>query len=202
MNFLAELLSSRTRAEIFRLLFGVRPQRLHLRAIQRAANLAVATVRQELQRLTAMSLIETQQDGNRTYFSANRQHPLYPEIHNIVLKTSGLVEFLQAPLSHERIRAAFVFGSVAKGQEKARSDVDLMVIGAIGLRQVTKSLSGVAEQIGREINAHVLTPGEFAKRIRESDHFLTSVLSEPRLFVIGSEDELATKGRERLAARP
>jgi DNA-binding transcriptional ArsR family regulator len=194
MNALAELLSSRVKAEIFRLLFGVQDQELHVREIERQSGLADATVRQELKRLVQLGLIEARRDGNRIYYHAQKQHPLFSEIHNLVLKTTGLVEVLRNALAHDDIRVAFVFGSVASSTEKAHSDVDLMVIGSIGLRQLTKLLSGVSGQIGRELNPHIMTVEEFKKRRKTRDHFLTTVLATPRLFVRGNEHELETMG--------
>ena len=88
-----------------------------------------------------------------------------------------------------------LFGSYAYGNPKPESDVDLMVIGAVGLRAVTKLLSGLSETLGREINPHVLTRGEFALRQRANDHFISSVLTSPRLFIIGSENELTELGK-------
>ncbi|MGA2138043.1 MAG: helix-turn-helix domain-containing protein [Verrucomicrobiia bacterium] len=194
MNTLAELLSSRVKAEIFRLLFGVQDQELHVREIERQSGLADATVRQELKRLVRLGLIEARRDGNRVYYRAQKQHPLSPEIHNLVLKTTGLVEVLRDALAHDDIRVAFVFGSLASGAERAHSDVDLMVIGSIGLRQLTKLLSGVSGRIGREVNPHIMTIGEFKKRQKTHDHFLTTVLAAPRLFVKGNKHELETMG--------
>jgi len=195
MSTLSELLSSQIKAEIFRLLFGLQDQELHVREIERQSGLADATVRQELKRLTRLGLVERRQDGNRVCYQANRQHPLYLEIHNLVLKTTGLVEVLRTALASADIAVAFVFGSVARSEEKAQSDVDLLVIGSGGLRQLTKLLAGVSGQIGREINPHIITVEEFHQRKNARDHFLTTVLSEPRLFVKGNDHELETMGR-------
>jgi DNA-binding transcriptional ArsR family regulator len=194
MNVLAELLSSRVKAEIFRLLLGVFDQELHVREIGRRSGLANATVRQELKRLTRLGLVTGRQDGNRIYYRANQQHPLYLDIRNLVMKTCGMVHVLQQALTQEAVRLAFVFGSIARGADKAHSDVDLMVIGEIGLRQLGKSLSGVAARIGREINPHILGAEEFAKRKKARDHFLTTVLAAPKLFVVGNENELKAMG--------
>jgi len=112
MAELAEVLSSRVKAEIFRLLFGISDAELHLREIERRSGLNVATVRQELQRLIELELVRARKDGNRVCYSANRQHPLYPEIHNLVLKTSGLVDMLRVALKKADVELAFVFGSL------------------------------------------------------------------------------------------
>jgi predicted nucleotidyltransferase len=194
MNTLTELLSSRVKAETFRLLFGVVPRELHVRGIERQSGLADATVRQELKRLSGLGIVEARQDGNRTYYRANTRHPLYPDIRNLVLKTDGLGEVLRAALDSPDVQFAFVFGSVAAGTETAESDVDLMVIGSVSLRQLSKLLSGVATRIGREINPHVLTAEEFMRRRKARDHFISTVLTGPKLFVKGGEDELTGLG--------
>jgi DNA-binding transcriptional ArsR family regulator len=194
MNTLTDLLGSRVKSEILRLLFGPAGGELHVREIGRRSGLSDATVRQELRRLTRVGVVEVRRDGNRAYYRASELHPLYPDIRNIVLKTSGLADVLREALSHPGVQLAFVFGSMAGGASKAHSDVDLMVIGTVTLRQLGKFLSGVGTQLGREINPHVLTPEEFRRRKQTRDHFLTSVLRDSRLWVVGNEDDLAGVG--------
>lgn len=194
MSTLAELLSSRARAEIFRLLFGVGSAEFHVREIGRRSGLNEATVRQELRRLTRLGLVEVRRAGNRAYYQASRAHPLYPDIRSLVLKTAGLVEGLRESLAGQGIRFAFVFGSIAKGKEGADSDVDLFVIGPVTLRQLSGLLMEPSRQLGREINPHVMTVEEFVRRKRAADHFLTTVLREPKLFVIGDESDLVSMG--------
>jgi predicted nucleotidyltransferase len=111
------------------------------------------------------------------------------------LKTSGLVELLKKPLDHKEVKAAFIFGSVATDQDKASSDIDLMIIGNASLRRAIGWLSGIAEMVGREINPHVMSVEEYRRRLDESEHFLTSVLKSAKLFIIGNEDELEGLGR-------
>jgi DNA-binding transcriptional ArsR family regulator len=196
VNQLAELLSSRGRAEIFRLLFGPVGGELHVRELERQTGLSDATVRQELKKLSRLGVVDARRDGNRRYYRANDAHPLYPDIRNLVLKTSGLTDVLREALGGaEDIELAFVFGSVAGDSAKAHSDIDLMVIGTIGLRQLSKRLSGLEAKLGREVNPHVLTPEEFARRVGERDHFITAVLKGSRLFVAGGEDELRRLGK-------
>jgi len=191
MNLLAEILSSRIRAEIFRILFGVHEEALHLREIERRSGLTVGTVQQELKKLLNLDLIKKRKDGNRIYYQARKEHPLYPEIKNIILKTSGLADVIAGALGvSPDIKIAFVFGSIARHDEKAGSDVDLMVIGKLGLRKLTGLLDGISEQIGREINPHALSEGEFVKRRKNKDHFITEVLESPKIFIIGSRNEL------------
>ncbi len=185
MNILAELLSSRARAEVFRLFFGLSDTPLHLREIQRRAGLSLGTMQQELRKLKRLGLLSSRADGNRLSYQVNRGHPLYPEIHRLVLKTGGLADVLRSTLRDPKIEWAFVFGSIARGEETPGSDVDLMVVGDLGLRGATNLLSGVADQIGREINPHVLGRAELMKRKAARDPFLTRLLAEPKIFVVG-----------------
>jgi len=140
-------------------------------------------------------LIKKNRDGNRLYYQANKEHPLYPEIRNIVLKTIGLVDIIKEVLNKSSdIEYAFVFGSIARHDEKTQSDIDLMVIGTLGLREVTALLSELSGKIGREINPHVMNNEEFMKRREKGDHFITGILKKPKIFVIGNENELGAMG--------
>jgi predicted nucleotidyltransferase/DNA-binding HxlR family transcriptional regulator len=195
MNRLAELLSSRARAEIFRLLLSGTVEELHVREIERRSGLNDSTLRQELRKLVRLDLVQSRRDSNRVYYRAKTESPLYPEIRNLVLKTSGLSDVLKSALKDKRIHVAFVFGSIAHGEEKAGSDVDLMVIGQLGLRDLSRLLSGIEEKIGREVNPHVLREEEFRKRIRAKEHFVSSVMETLKIFIIGSQSELEAMSR-------
>ena len=193
MGILGELLSSKIRAEIFRHLFGIAPDSaLYMREIERRTGFAIGTVQTELKKLQRLDIISGVRDGNRVYYRANTAHPVYPEIRALVLKTSGLADVIVNALGNETdIRVAFVFGSFARQEEKAGSDVDLMVVGDIGLRKLTGLLMDVSGKIGREINPHVFLEKEFVKRKKDQDHFLNQVLEAPKIFIIGTENELA-----------
>jgi predicted nucleotidyltransferase len=194
MNTLEKLLSSRTRAEIFRILFGLNDAELHVREIARRAGCNEATARQELKKLTGLSLVTPRRDGNRLCYRADRDHPLFGVIRDLVLKTSGLADLLRDALRDQPIQFAFVFGSVARGETSATSDIDLMVIADIGLRKLAPLLAGLADVTGREINPHVMSISEYRRRVQAQDHFATNVLKGPRLFVIGDRDEFERLG--------
>lgn len=168
---------------------------MHVREIERRSGLNDSTIRQELRKLVRLDLVHSRRDSNRVYYRAKTGNPLYPEIRNLVLKTSGLADVLKPALRDKRIRLAFVFGSTARGEEKAGSDVDLMVIGELGLRDLSGLLSGIEERIGREINPHVLHEDEFRRRVQAKEHFVTSVMKSPKIFIRGSQDELEAVGR-------
>lgn len=190
MNTLAQLICSRVRAEIFRVLFGPAAGELHLREIQRQTGFAIGTVRQDIEKLVMLGVVVKRQDGNRVYYKANENHQLFDEIRRLVLKTVGVADILAELLRTNKIRCAFIFGSMASGTAGVESDIDLMVIGDIGLREVSSLLSGVGNQLGREVNPHVMDPNEFRKRVRDKDHFISSILDSPIIFIKGSAHEL------------
>ena len=195
MTNLVDIVSSRVKAELLRLLFGLTPVELHLRELARQSGLSLGTVQQELQRLTRVGLVIARKDGNRVYYRANPDHPVHRDLCALVLKTDGLAGVLQSALKTPEVGVSFVFGSVARGETGAGSDVDLMVIGEVGLRKLTSLLSGIADRVGREINPHVMSPEEFVERKQQREHFITSVLVSPKLFVKGTEHELETMGQ-------
>lgn len=198
MNTLAQILSSRVRAQVFRVLFGFSEQELHQREVARRSGLSESAVRQELSNLSRLDLIRRRTSGNRTYYRANHDHPLYPDIRHLVVKTVGLVDVVRDRLPLDIIQVAFLFGSMASGHETAESDIDLMVIGAVRLRQLSSSLSGLASELGREINPHVMTAIEYRQRAKSGDHFVRNVLSGEKVFIVGDTDDLTTMGIERL----
>ncbi len=195
MNMLADILSSRVRAEIFRLLFGLNPAKLHMRELERQSGCVIGTIQTELKKLLRLGLVSRQRDGNRVYYQANSEHPLYADIRSMVSKTTGLVELLrEAFAAEESIQVAFVFGSLARGEEQPASDIDLMVIGSLGLRRLTELLSGLGPRVGREINPHVMAVAEFARRRVQGEHFVTELMGSEKLFVKGGRNDLEELG--------
>lgn len=193
MSLLA-LLFPQVRAEVLRLLFADGSRELHLRELVRQSGLTLGTLQTEIDKLLAAGLLLDHRDGNRRYFRANSSHPLFSDLHNLVLKTAGLREVLTDALEGlDSIKFALVFGSVAAGTAKADSDVDLLVIGDIGLRSLAPRLRPAAERLGREINPVVMSAAEFARE-RTSKPLLVDLLTKPKLFIKGDEREL-----ERLA---
>lgn len=192
MSLLSDILSSRTRAGIFSTLFGLGAKELHAREISRQTGVTLATVQQELKRLEELDLVTRRKDGNRVYFQANIRHPLFIDIQNLTVKTSGVVPLLREALEpvSDEISSAFIFGSVARSAEQAHSDVDLMIIGNAGLRQISALIAPVCQKLDREINPHTMTTGTFSARMKDGDAFLANVMQSKKLFLIGGEDEL------------
>lgn len=190
MNKLALLFHSEIRAEMLRLLFGARQREMYRAEIIGHTPFAQASVEEELQKLVDLELLTTVKDGNRRYYSANRTHPIYPDLHAIVLKTSGLKDLLAEALpAKKKISFAFVFGSIAAESERAESDLDLMIVGSARHRDLASALRAASERIGREINPHFFDAAELTRRVAAKDHFLSDVMAKPKLFIIGDENE-------------
>jgi predicted nucleotidyltransferase len=173
-------------------LFLMHPdERFHLREVARRTGKAVSTVQGELASLEGAGILTKVVDGNRTYYQANDECALYPELRRLVLKTGGLVDVLRermAPVS-DRIDAAFVYGSMAAGEGAARSDVDLMVVGDVGDMELHAVLTDAEESLARPVNYTLIRAEEFRRRSGE-DGFIARVLHGPTLAVIGDPDEL------------
>jgi predicted nucleotidyltransferase len=191
---LLPILFPQVRAEVLRLLFADGSRELHLRDLTRQSGLGLGTVQGELEKLSSADLVTSRRDGNRRYYRANISHPLFSDLQQLVLKTSGLREVLADALRRVKgIEVAFVFGSLAAGGGRAASDIDLFVIGDAGLRALSPALRHAADVMGREINPVTMTVAEFRKR-RAKDPFVLDVLGKEKLFVRGGADELERLG--------
>ena len=157
----------------------------YLRELVRLTGLAPRTVQQEVDRLVEGDILAERRSGNRRYLSAQKRHPLFRAIREIVIKTVGLVHVLRAALGERGIDFALVFGSIAEGTDESLSDIDLLVVGSLGLRETVRRLAPAQDQLEREINPVVWIRKEFQRRLTQSDNFLSTVLRGPRLMVIG-----------------
>jgi predicted nucleotidyltransferase len=185
----------KARAEVLRLLFADAGKEAHVRDLARLAGLTPAAMQKELSYLQELGLVVGERDGNRLYYRAEVTHPLFPELRGLTVKTTGIVHELRKALEKvPGVDLAFVFGSVAAGTAKPGSDVDVMLIGTAGLRKVTPALRGVSELLGREINPHCLTVDEWRLKRSKKDAFVNRILSEPKLWLKGDDDELGKLG--------
>lgn len=169
---------------------------LHGREIARRTGLPSGTITRELTRLAQAGLLKREKRGNQLLYSAERSSPVFEELASILRKTSGVADVLAGALgpADDRIRVAFIYGSMGRGQERAGSDIDLIVIGDIGFAEVVELLHASQGTLGREINPKVYSPKEWTGKRAKPDAFLRDVLAKPKIFVIGTEDEL-TKPR-------
>lgn len=189
-------LFGKTQRALLRLFF-VRPeQSFYLRQIVRTAAIGQGAAQRELARWVEAGLLVRTRRGNQVYYRANAASPVFAELKGLAVKTAGMADVLREALAGlaERIKVAFVHGSLARGGEKAGSDVDVVVVGAVTFSEIAAALRSAQEQLGREVNPTVYTVREFRKKLDAGHHFLTATVSAPKLFLIGGERELGQLG--------
>jgi len=167
--------------------------------LARHIGVARSSLQRELVALVESEILISRQDGNRVYYRANPQCPILSELQSLLVKTVGYVESIRSALSTivKKIDVAFIYGSFAQASELVDSDLDLLIIGEIGLMDIAPVLSSARKAIGREINPIVLSSAEAKKRCACDDHFFTSVLKSKKIFLVGDACDLATTlGRE------
>jgi len=190
-----EWLFPKTRWVILKSLFSHPEQEFYVSQLIRLAGGSSAHVQRELRQFTREGLLTRTKAGNQVRYRANPDHPLFPDLRSLVLKTAGLVDVLRRALKDlSGVRAAFVYGSLAKGDLRADSDVDIMIIGSVKFSEALEALNPAREAINRELNPTVLAPAEFRRRLSSEDHFLTQVVRGPKLFVVGVEDDIKRVG--------
>jgi predicted nucleotidyltransferase len=195
---LEELFSSQARVAVLKLLLLNAGNRYYLREIASLTEQPVQAVQRELPKLEAIGLLEHTVQGNRKYYQVKRECPIFAELKAIFLKTVGLGDALKEYLGHAKadIRVAFIYGSYARGEESVASDMDLFVVGAIGARELSTALASARSELAREINPVLMTPEEFREKVASGNHFVRSVLEEPKTFLVGNATDLeALAGR-------
>ena len=198
---LADLMFGRTRGAILALLYGRADQTFYTRQIAREVAASVGAVQRELENLTKVGLVIRTALGSQVFYQANRDAPIFSEMHSLVNKTVGIFTMLRSalrPLSTQ-VAVAFVYGSVARQAETAQSDIDLMVVGKASIDDVISHLASVEKNTGRPINPTVYSVSEFKAKVADGNHFLRAVLKDPKVFLLGDEDELGKVGGVRLA---
>lgn len=182
-----------TRSALLSMLYGRTDESFYLRQLVRAVGAGHGAVQRELKYLTEMGLIVRRVQGNQVLYRANSQSPIFPEVKSLITKTVGVHDAIRSALASlgPEIQVAFVYGSVARQKERANSDVDLMVLGSASFSEVVAALGPAQRVLGREINPTVFPVAEFHAKLAAGNHFLRSVMKEKKLFVLGSEHELA-----------
>jgi uncharacterized protein len=200
-RFLEALLGSRLRARLLGWLLSHPDERFFVRQLASLLEEDSTNLSRELARLAELGVVTSSQEGKQKYYRANPRCPVFPELRGLVLKTSGLGDVLRESLQPfaERIETAFVFGSFASGRADADSDLDLMVVGAVTLRELVEALGQAQDRLGREVNPVVYPVAEMRDKLSQGHRFLSSVLEGPKLFVIGTQDELDRLARLRMA---
>jgi len=198
MTGLGEALFSKTQRQVLGLLFGNPGRSYYANEIVRFAGVGIGSVQRELEKLAGVGLLTVTQIGNQKHYQANRAAPIYEELRGIVLKTFGLADVLREALASlaDRIRVAFVYGSVAKATDTASSDIDILIVSAsLGYSDVVALLADTEARLGRAVNPTLYKPTDFARKLAEDNAFLSRVLDQPKIFLIGAEDDIPKPGK-------
>jgi predicted nucleotidyltransferase len=159
-----------------------------------------SSLQRELESLVESGILERREDGRRVYFRANAGSPVFADLRGLVEKTAGIVPALSRALGpfEDCIELAFIYGSIARGQERASSDVDLMIVGTLKQIDLVPVLRKLEDRFGREVNVTLYSSREFRDKLAAGDHFLRSVLKGRAILLRGSLDELdkAAAGRK------
>lgn len=186
------LFPNQYRRNVLACLFMSPQKSVHLRELARLTGASPGTLKKELDALTAVGLLHSNKVGNQTQFSANIHHPVYPELSGLIRKTTGLHDVLLSALESlgTQVEVALVYGSIASEADTAGSDVDVLVIGSASFGEVINALYEAQRTLAREINPKVLTRAEWQTKRQESNAFVTDLLNKPKLFLMGTADDL------------
>ena len=189
---IADALFGKTRRSVLALLFGQPDKAFYSREIIAAAGSGASQVQKELDQLTRAGVLTRERRGNQVYFRVNQDAPVFAELSGLVAKTFGIAELMRAALAPLRdlIETAFIYGSVARGEHHASSDIDVFLVGDILLSQLALPLSEAETKLGRQVSTTILDRKEFASRLKKRDHFVSKVLAGPKVFLIGDEVHL------------
>ncbi len=188
---LTDILFGTYRKKVLSLLLLHPDTNYHVRELARQTHTAAGTLHKELARLAAAGLLLRKQQGNQVRYQANQQCPVFPELAGLLRKTTGAAEILAAALTPLQPTLALIFGSVASGTETASSDVDVLVIADVGFADVVRATHPAQAELGREINPVVYSAQEFRRRVQEQDAFVQDLLTKPKIFLIGTENDLS-----------
>ena len=191
-NSISVALFPQTRRALLDLFFGLPDRAFYLREIAARVGSGMGQVQRELGRLTRAGILRRFKQGRHVFYQADQGCPVFDELHGLVVKTVAVTDRLRQALAEleDRIAVAFVFGSVARGEDRAESDLDLLVVGDLSLQEVVTAIRSAETAIGREINPIVYPAEELRTKFEDGHHFLTTLLADEKIFVMGTQDEL------------
>jgi predicted nucleotidyltransferase len=188
----AGALFGKTRRNVLALLFGQPGKTFYLREIVSRSGTGMSQVQKELEQLVAAGLVLREQRANQVHFHANPEASIYGELLGIVTKTFGVADVLRKALARfkDRVRLAFVYGSIAKGTAHAASDIDLLLVADLPPSELAVPLAGLRERLGRKVSLVSYSAGEFGSMLRGRHHFISAILNGPKIWLIGNEHAL------------
>jgi len=188
---ISKIFKSKTRKELFRLYFTNPDDEYYLRELERLLDIPVSMIRKELNRLEEDGIFLSRRRGNSTYYFLNKSYPLFDELKSIVFETIGVQGLLREELSQTKgIEVAFIYGSFAKHEEGAKSDIDLLVIGKPDDSELLRQIRKLEEVLRREIHYSIFRKEEFRQKRKEKDSFIMDLFRNPKIFLIGGVNDL------------
>jgi len=164
--------------------FSHSDKRFYLRELEKKTGENINALRRELQNLLKANLLISYKEGNLKYYAINKKFPLYAELKRIIYKTIGLNNYLREKLAdYGSIKLAFIYGSIARDEERINSDIDLLVVGDINEDELNRLVSDIEEDINREINYLLMSQKEFHKRIADREPLLKRILNEKKIML-------------------
>lgn len=189
---IANALFGKTQQAVLGLLFGQPERSFYLRELVAAAGGGVSQVQRELAMLVAAGLVTRAPRGNQVWFSANPASPVFGELKSLFAKTTGISDVVGAALAPfaRQIVAAFIYGSVARGEHDAHSDIDLLVVGTVAPSRLAPMQVALKERLGRPVRLVVYSLAELREHAQQREHFLSSVLAQPKIWLLGAPADL------------
>ncbi|MCU0666438.1 MAG: nucleotidyltransferase domain-containing protein [Candidatus Omnitrophica bacterium] len=183
------IFKSKTRQDLFRLFFTNPDNRYYLRELERILDIPVSMIRKELLRLEKDGVFASNRKGNLVYYYPDRKYPLFEEIKSIVFKTVGVKGLLESAIKKIKgVETAFIYGSFAKNEENANSDIDLLVVGETNEDELITQIRKIEKITKREINYTIYSKQEFSRESRKSGSFLNEVLKAKLIYLKGNID--------------
>jgi predicted nucleotidyltransferase len=189
---ISDALFTKTQQTLLALFFGQPDKSFYLNEVVRLADMGRGAISRELGKLTDAGLLVASKQGNQNHYQTNRASPIFNELLAIVKKTFGIKGLLKAAIAplYYQLEQAFIYGSVAKGEEHVGSDVDVMLVGNdLSYSEIMQLLDSVEEQLQRPINPTIFSPVEFAERLAEGQNFLSKVMALPRIDLLHTQEE-------------
>jgi predicted nucleotidyltransferase len=191
---LEKLFGSRLRTKLLGWLLSHSDESFFVRQMEQLIDEDSTNISRELRRLEHMGIVQSEKRANLKYYKINQKCPFYGELKGLFLKTVGAPSEIKEALEDtEGIETAFIYGSLAKGDEYSGSDIDLFLVGDIDEDMLLESFPDLESRLGRKINYSIYGLEEFRKKRKEGNAFITTVLKESKLVLLGNPDELCEK---------